>query len=254
MNGPVSNLNMRVTGTPTDSSHIYVTTKGSKESGEADFIIFKTYGREMVWQPDSNQTNLRVDLDLTANPLCKIDVILDELTGDVIRATGSGNIKIHTGTTDATVMRGRYKIEQGSYNYNFQTLIRKPFFFSADDDNFIEWTGDPLDATLNIKAIFVANNVSMRDLAGSDNGGNNSILDQDARNAKGDVNVIAKINGKLSKPDFDFDIEFPQSNSMRNNLTAADMLRRIREDNTEKLRQVTYLLVFKSFAPGKAQA
>ncbi len=250
LRGPLNKMVMRVTGTPTDSSHIYISNKMSRESGIADFIVFKTYGREMTAVQSAEETNLHIDLDLNANRLCNIDVILDELTGDVIRAVGSGNIKISTGTLDPTIMRGRYKIEKGSYNYNFQALIRKPFIFSEDDDNYIEWTGDPVNANLNINAKYLATNVSMNSLVGNSSS-TNTTLDQSARNAKGDVNVIAIIRGSLSKPDIDFDIEFAPGSQLRNNPSALDMLRRIREDNTEKLRQVTYLLVFKSFAPYK---
>jgi len=38
---------------------------------------------------------------------------------------------------------------------------------------------------------------------------------------------------------------------MRNNVTALEMLRKIDEDKSEMLRQVTYLIVFRSFAPYK---
>jgi hypothetical protein len=251
LQGPPSNLTMKITGTPTDSSHIFISNRTTRESGEADFIVFKTYGTEMAVQIDPNLTNIKMDLDLTANPLVKIDLILDPLTGDVIKATGNGNIKIHTGTYDATVMKGRYNITKGSYDYDFQALIRKPFILAEEDDNSIEWTGDPMDANLHISARYVASQVSMSTLVGNGSSGTNTPLDQNARNAKGDVYVIAKITGKLSKPDIDFDIEFPSGSTLNSNISAQDMLRRIRNDNTEKLRQVTYLIVFKSFAPYK---
>ena len=249
LNGPLSNMNIRITGTPTDSSHIYISNKTTRETGNADFVVFKTYGTEMQRVIDAERSNFHMDIDLNANPLCKVDVILDEVSGDIIKAVGNGNLKIHTGTLDETTMRGRYVIETGSYNYNFQTLIRKPFTLSRDDDNFIEWTGDPIDANLNINARYIARKVSMSTLVGGS--GANTPLDQNARNAQGDIMVIAKIKGRLSNPDIDFDIDFAPGSELRNNLSAQDMMRRIREDNTEKLRQVTYLIVFKSFAPYK---
>lgn len=249
LTGPLYNMNMRLTGTPTDSSHIYISNKTTRETGNADFVVFKSYGTEMQVVLDPEKTNYHMDIDLNANPLCKVDVILDEITGDVIKAVGNGNIKIHTGTVDETTMRGRYVIETGSYNYSFQTLIRKPFDLLGEDDNYIEWTGDPYDANLNINAKYLARKVSMSTLVGGS--GANTPLDQNARNAQGDISVIAKIKGRLSNPQIDFDIEFAPGSALRNNLSAQDMLRRIREDNTEKLRQVTYLIVFKTFAPYK---
>ncbi|CAN5460921.1 hypothetical protein BH10BAC3_BH10BAC3_17610 [soil metagenome] len=246
--GPLNNMYMRMTATPTDSSHIYIANKTTRETGKADFVVFKTYGTEMQAQTDPAKTNFHMDIDLNANPLAKMDVILDEATGDVIKAVGNGNLKIHTGTVDESTMRGRYVIQSGSYNYSFQTLIRKPFELSGDDDNYIEWTGDPVNANLNINARYLARKVSMSTLVSS---GNNSVLDDNALHATGDVYVIAKIKGPLSAPIIDFEIELASNSSLNSNLSAKDIITRINNDASERLRQVTYLLVFKSFAPYK---
>ncbi|MES2648418.1 MAG: translocation/assembly module TamB domain-containing protein [Bacteroidota bacterium] len=249
LTGPLNNMNIRMSATPTDSSHIYISNKTTRETGNADFVVFKTYGTEMQAQVDPEKTNFHMDIDLNANPLCKVDVILDEVTGDIIKAVGNGNLKIHTGTLDETTMRGRYVIQTGSYNYSFQTLIRKPFTLSAEDDNYIEWTGDPVNANLNINARYLARKVSMSTLVGSS--GNNSVLDNSARNAQGDVYVLARIKGPLSAPVIDFDIELANNSTLNSNLSAKDLITRINNDASEKLRQVTYLIVFKSFAPYK---
>lgn len=247
--GPLNNLIMKMSAVATDSSQIAIANKDSKETGEADFLIFKEYGKEMKATLDTSSTNIHINLELTANPLVKIDVVLDETTGDIISANGRGALTLKTGTVDATTMRGRYTIDKGSYNYNFQSLIRKPFELAGDGNSYIEWNGDPMDANMNISATYIAKEVSLRDLIASENA--NSVLDQDARNYKGNVYVIARLKNKLSKPDIDFDIEFPAGSVMRNNLSAIDMLRRIREDESERLRQVTYLMVFRRFAPYK---
>lgn len=247
LSGPLSNLQMRIAATPTDSSFIAITNKSSKTSGEADYIVFKQYGTEKVQAIDSNSLNMHIQMELTANPLCRIDVVLDELTGDIISATGTANLSIRTGTVEPTIMRGRYVVEKGSYNYTFQSFIRKPFLLKGEGASFIEWNGDPYDAYMNVLASYVAREVSLRDLISAE--GSNIVLDQAARNYKGDVYVNALLRGSLNRPDIDFDIEFPQGSVMRNNISALDMLRRIREDESEKLRQVTYLIVFRSFAP-----
>jgi hypothetical protein len=247
LTGPLNNMQMRITGTPTDTSWIAISNEESRTSGEADFIVFKEYGTESEVLVDTSVTNIHILLDITANPLCRVDVVLDELTGDVISATGSGNLTIRSGTADPTEMRGRYVVQSGSYNYTFQTFIRKPFMLDGDGNNFLEWTGDPYEANMNIKATYIAKDVSLRDLVSNEN--SSIVLDQNARNYKGDVLVNANITGLLSRPDIKFSIEFPPGSVMRNNITANDLLRRISEDESENLRQVTYLIVFRSFAP-----
>jgi len=64
------------------------------------------------------------DMDLTANPACKIDVILDEATGDIIKGRGNGILNIKVGTREAPTIRGRYDITDGEYKFNFQTFYK----------------------------------------------------------------------------------------------------------------------------------
>ncbi len=245
--GPLENMRMRISGTPTDSSRIFIKLDDSRESDEADFIVFKQYGREIESLIDSNTNNLTIDIDLNANPLAEINVILDALTNDVIRARGTGNIKIGSSTVGSTVMIGRYDIDRGYYNYSFQTLIRKPFEIRGDGDNYIEWKGDPYEANLNLEADYTANNVSMRTLVSGEQ--SRTVLDQSAQNFKGNVNVKIYIKGQLSNPDISFGIDFPPGSVMRGNFSAQEMLNRIQDDQSELLKQVTYLIVFNSFAP-----
>ena len=94
LKGPEDDMHMAITGEPVDSSRIYISSSSSKQSGAVDYIVWKQYGREM--NTDSllgKNTDLTIDLDLTANNFAKMNVIMDEVAGDVIRATGNGNIK-----------------------------------------------------------------------------------------------------------------------------------------------------------------
>ena len=246
LNGPLEDLRIKISGTPTDSSRIFIKLEDSRETDEADFIVFKEYGRAIEASIDTSNNNISIDIDLSANMLAEINVILDALTNDIIKAQGRGNIKISSSTKGATTMSGRFDIEQGFYNYSFQTLIRKPFQIEGGD-NFIEWTGDPYDANMNLEADYTANSVNMRTLLSSDQ--SRTVLDQSAQNYIGDVLVKIYIKGLLSNPNISFGINFPAGSVLRSNFSANEMLRRIEDDQSELLKQVTYLIVFNSFAP-----
>jgi hypothetical protein len=250
LTGPMNDMLMRISGEPTDSSVVTIKNTESRESGEADFIRFKTYGQQMEDLVDTGYMNLRLSIDLIANPLCRIEVIMDEITGDIIKCTGSGNLKVQYASNGATTMNGRYTVNQGLYTFNFQTLIRKPFSLSGDN-NYIEWSGDPYDARLNISARYLAKSVPLGDLVTTSSSGGtaNTVLDDDAQGYKGDVYVIALLTGLLSAPNIAFDIGFPQGSPMQNNMSAQEMLKRIKENQNEMVKQVTYLIVFNSFAP-----
>ena len=164
-------MKMYISGRPVDSSRIVIQTESdSKRSGEVDYIVWRQYGREMNTDSlERDNTNLLIDLDLTANNYLRMTVVLDENTGDSITATGSGNLKILTGTKEEMVMNGRYNIERGNYNFNFQDIFNKPFVLEQGSGSYISWTGDPYDAEINIRATYTAEKVRMSSMFESSN-------------------------------------------------------------------------------------
>ncbi len=241
--GPDDNAKMNIIAEATDSSHIVLPNSTSKESGSSDFIVFKQYGTEMMALKPSSNFNLGVDLDLTINNKVSIDVILDDLTGDVIKAVGNGRLKIHAGSSDPLTIRGRYNIDRGNYDFNFQSFIRKPFVLLADAGNYIEWNGDPFKADVHIDAQYTAERISMSELVGNNN------FSGAVKAYRGDVFVIAQLRDKLNLPSIKFKLDFPQGSPIKTDNEFAAFLNRIEKDDNEILKQVSFLIVLGSFAP-----
>lgn len=241
--GPESACKMTIVAESNDSSHITIPNSISKESGAADFIVFKEYGTEMSAVASKSNFNLTVDLDITATNKVAIDVVLDELTGDIIKAQGNGRLRIKAGTTEPLTMKGRYNIERGKYDFNFQSLLKKPFELLPDAGNYIEWNGDPFKAELHIDAQYTAERVSMSDLVGKNS------FSGTVKAYRGNVYVIASLRKELSKPDIKFKLDFPQGSPIKNDNEFAQFITRIEKDENEILKQVSFLIVFNSFAP-----
>lgn len=75
-----------------DSSYITLPSSSSRESGIADFLVERKYGREMTDEDfKSNETSIIYDVEVTANPMVTVKVVLDELTGDEIK----GKVRAH---------------------------------------------------------------------------------------------------------------------------------------------------------------
>lgn len=248
LKGPEENMKMAITGVVNDTTHIFIPTGNSSKSSDADFVIFKQYGTE-VKAASNGTSNLSIDLDLTATNQAQIDVILDEVTGDVIKATGNGRLVIKVPAGGDMTMKGRYNIESGLYDFNFQSFLRKPFMLMGDAGSYIEWNGDPFNANIHIDAQYTAEHVSIGDLISNQSGfdlGSNAGV---ARGYRGDVYVIAELRGRLSKPDINFRLDFPTGSAIKNDNDFALFLNRVQSDDAEMLKQVTYLIVFGSFAP-----
>lgn len=240
--GPQSDIHLAIAAEPVDSSQITIPITNSRESGIASFIVFKQYGTEMKDLSVSDEARVTVDLDLVANPLAKIDVILDPSTGDIIKANGNGRLKIHAGTVDPLTIKGRFEVSKGSYDFNFQSFIKKPFIFQENSGSFIEWNGDPYNARLQVNAVYIAEKVRLGDLV------NNQNLSGNVQSYQGAVYVVANISGNLKKPDIKFSIDFPPGTQVKSDETFSQFLAKLERDENEMLKQVTYLIVFGSFA------
>lgn len=236
INGFTTDMRMTIKGVPTDSSHIYLPIDETAESGSLNFIEFIQFGREMsVDTRVRENTNIKVEMELTANPLVKIDVILDETTGDVISARGNGKLFITAGTSDPLTIRGRYNIEEGEYTFNFQTFLKTPFKLQQ---GYIEWQGDPYLALLNIDAIYRAENVNLDNIPTSTG----------ISNTRGDIDIVFKLRGTLKNPSPQFEFQFPFDNPLKSDPIANEYLKtRFQSDNNQLLNQVASLLLFNTF-------
>lgn len=252
LKGPLADMRMDIKGEPADSSKLYIRSGPSRESGQADFIVWKVYGREMQPPKQFQESNLTVSLDISANNYANMYVILDELTGDIIKANGHGNLKIKAGTDGDFTIIGRYDIDRGNYNFSFQSFLRKPFTLREGVGNYIQWKGDPYDADIKVDAEYHAENVRFSDLgldqfsiqAGSSGGVNNAV-----RKYRGEVVVVANLTEKLMRPKIKFAIELPQGSALKNDPDALAILQRIQNDENELNKQVAFLIVFNSFGP-----
>ena len=251
--GEENAIKMAVGGAPVDSSTINIlTTTSSKQSAEVDYIVWKTYGKEIAQKLNESSTNLIIDLDLSATPLLKLNVVLDEVTGDVLAGQGNGNLKIHTGTKEPLSMIGRFNISSGSYNFNFQDIFKKPFKLQGDGSSYISWNGDPFNAEINIDALYVAEKVRMSTLFTDPSSSTITGVSSDVLREISDVEVRCNLSGTLSKPNPTFQIVIPQNSAIKNNTTVDSKLKTINRDPLEVSKQATYLIVFKSFAPQAA--
>lgn len=244
--GPQYDMNMYIEGraSETDSSYITLPPSRSRETGSANFMVERKYGREMTREEYQGSTsNITYEVNLTANPMVTVEVILDELTGDIIRGRGQGNLRLRAGTSEPLSIRGRYDIQEGNYLFTFRSFFNKPFELLKNSDNFIEWTGDPYDARINIDAVYKAENVSFAPLVTS------MSIDQSYARLRSDVNVVAMLKGELFRPNISFRLEFPENNPIMSDPSFAFSIQQIEKNPAEINKQVTSLIVMNTFSP-----
>lgn len=240
--GTQDNILIDIKGRPseTDSSHVYIVSGNSIEQESINYIDFVQFGTAMEDKYKSKSAaNVVVTMDLTANPHCNVDVILDEATGDVVKGTGNGRLKINVGNKEDMTISGRYDITQGEYTFNFQTFLKK--YFRVNSGSLI-WSSNPLTPNIDIQAEYTATNVDLKMLSL-----NSSSLTNNTRsfNQKSDVRILAHLTATLDKPKIDFDIQLPAGSSP--DFLMVKRLEQFKQDENEMNKQITSLLLFNSF-------
>jgi len=250
LTGPQSNMRIKIVGKASekDSSYITIPNTTGKESGIADFLIERKYGRELTDSAiSSNETDLTYDVDITGNPKVNVKVVIDELTNDEIRGRGEGNLRIIAGTSTKMTMRGRFDINDGVYNFSFQSFFKKPFELNKNANNYIEWTGDPYHPIVNIEAVYkTEKKVDFTPLW------ENNVPGINISSFRDFVYVVAKMRGDLFKPDITFALDFPTESLAKTDPTVSFTIDEILKNENELNKQVAFLVVFNSFAPSSS--
>lgn len=250
LSGAESDLYMKIDAMASTAyaDTITILSQTGRETGIADFLVERKYGREMAEELTQSESNITYDVDVTANPMLTVRVILDQLTGDEIKGRGAGTLNIHAGTSEKLSMRGKVDIEEGDYLFTFQSFFKKPFELVKGSNSYISWSGDPDAATINFEAKYTADNVSFSPLV-------NNTLSVDPAFAKlrDDVYVIVNLTGELFKPDFKFKLDFPANSKVNSDFSIMSHIQQLENNENEINRQVTYLIVFNSFAPVETQ-
>ena len=206
-----------------------------KKNNRKDTIPIENYlsllsHRPILHKSDS-QMELKLDLTFIATPDANLEIIMDPVSGDRIKANGQGNVRIQYGTRSPLSMSGKYIIENGKYSFSFQQIISR--IFDIREGSTVTFQGDPYFANLNINASYNLT-ANLGDLS--------SALIAETARTNIPVSCILNIAGAIAHPDIRFDLELPGSTE--------DLTRQVKSIvNTEDMmnRQIIYLLVLNKF-------
>ena len=238
LKGSLDNLSLVINvNNPTEADITLNTNTETKTLGKAEFIEFKTYGKEMAISKAIATGNMDIKMGLNANKNVKIKVILDDQAGDNIVAKGTGNINLGIAPNGDITINGGYTVEEGVYDFSLQSWFRKPF--NIQNGSTINWSGNPYDAIIKIDANYLAKSVSLNELFTNVNGTTGNI--------NSDLRVTANMTGTLSKPIIKFGIE--TASNGQTNPQIEETLNLLRRDESVLNRQVAFLVLFDRLLP-----
>lgn len=245
--GPTENMSVKVNARSEKGTRISIPLNNQVQASRQSFIRFvnrnvkDTTGVKVTVENqkvDLSGLNLDMNLDVTEDAY--VEIIFDERTGDIVRGTGNGRIRMNVDTRGEFNMYGSYEVVQGAYNFTLYNVVNKEF--NVRPGGTITWNGDPYGGNLNLSATYTQR-VSLAQVmqATSD-----STALADARRYP--VTVVMGLAGNLLTPEIKLDLEFTEVPSQLETMLQP-FIANVRNDEQELNRQVFSLLVFKRLSP-----
>ncbi|PWK25152.1 uncharacterized protein DUF490 [Arcicella aurantiaca] len=192
----------------------------------------------------TNDLLSEISLNIEADEKSEFTIVVDEINGDnlVVR----GNARLNAGLTadGQPYILGSYDLTEGKYGLTFEVIKKQ---FSIQKGSNIVWTGDPMNADVNITAIYTANTAPL-DLM------ENSVTENTALyRQKMNFDVFLTMAGKLSKPDVSFQIKASETQR----LVSTDVITNVKDrlaklEMNETNKQVFALLILNRFFSEKS--
>ncbi|MGA0232900.1 MAG: translocation/assembly module TamB domain-containing protein, partial [Saprospiraceae bacterium] len=189
-----------------------------------------------------------VDMNLTMTTDAQVNLIFDERLNDVIKGVGNGDLRITIARDGNFNIFGDYVVDRGEYLFTAWGIVAKPFKVRSGGQ--ITWTGDPVNANLNLQADYddlrAPVNVLLAEylVSGSAN------LEQQARK-RTRVDLTLKLGGTLYNPIVNFDLSFPELQGELRTYADSKMIT-LRENEADLNEQVAGLIMFRSFLPSSS--
>jgi hypothetical protein len=247
--GSFEAANIDVRAETREGTKLNIPVKNTETDYEESFITF--VNKEELLAPKKIDPNaefkiegLNITMDLTMTEEADVDIIFNERLGDIIKGNGRGNLQIIIKRTGEFQIFGDYEVEEGDYLFTARNLVAKSF--KVRRGGRIKWTGDPINATLDLRADYLVRsplNVFLNEFLFDQA----SEASREASNAQ-NIKLILELEGTLYAPEVNFDLEFPDLVGELNSY-AQSKLRTLRTNEIALNSQVFGLLVSGQFLP-----
>ena len=229
--GPTSGLNIEFTGASARGTTLKIPISDVASVGDYSFITFiEKEDLEALeagrLAKDYQGLELKFDLDVT--PDAEVEIVVDQKTGSSLKGTGAGLIFMNINTNGTFNMWGDFVVVTGQYRLKYAGLIDKTF--SVRPGGTINWDGDPLEANLDMEAVYELNANPA------------PLLENSGYTRRIPTEVVVRLTDQLEKPTVGFDIQFPGTSS----IVKSELEYRLQDPTVEE-RNALFLLAQGTF-------
>lgn len=224
--GNLNDIYMKINNTTNKNSKFILPLDGPLEIEEDNRIHFVHKDSVQIKTQKISGFNLDIDLHVTPDVLTQI--LLDQTNGDKLNVQGNGDLRININTLGKFEMKGDYILSGGDYLFTLESVINKKFDIASGSE--ISWSGDPLNADINVITVY------------KQRASISTLLNDTTNKSRIPVDCKLNINGKLFSPNIKFALDFPLIDA-----TSKARIDNVLSDEAELNRQVFSFLLFKSF-------
>nr|WP_262907893.1 translocation/assembly module TamB [Hymenobacter sp. 15J16-1T3B] len=246
--GPVDNLVINVRARSESGTRLSLPLDNATTVQQASYIKFVNRNLPIEKQDSIAASKPPVDLSgillnatFDVTPDAYMEVILDETTGDVIRGSATGQLRLAIDTRGEFNMFGQLEVVRGAYNFTLEGLVNKEF--QVRPGGTLTWNGDPMQGQMDVTAAYTQR-TSLAPILGTGS------TDTESGNVYASVTAVMHLTGDMLLPRIQLGLEFNDApSSVEGPLTS--FLSNIRNDEQELNRQVFSLLLFRQLTqPG----
>ncbi|HEY1063347.1 MAG TPA: translocation/assembly module TamB domain-containing protein [Daejeonella sp.] len=231
-NGPTNDMRIIIDAKTEAGTVFNIPLNSSATVSKTDFITFISRDTSLNKPKITSFKGLTMDFELQIDQNTEVNIFteLGKLTG-----RGDSQLSLNINSLGDFEMYGDYNINSGKFAFTAQDFINK--IFKISEGGSIRWTGNPVEAAINLKALYEVR-TSLGPLYAA--AGRPSI-DQRVL-----AEAVMNLSGPLLTPNISFDINFPADASIK------DELQSYLSDVNNTNQQALSLIVRRSFAAGKA--
>lgn len=193
----------------------------------------------------SDITGMDVAVDISIDKNAELNLVIDEANGDYLNVKGVGNLTGGIDPSGKTTLTGMYELEEGAYSFSFNQLKRE---FLISKGSTISWTGEPLNADVDVTAVYLANTAPLSLVQNQMGDADQNVVN--TYKQKLPFKILLAMKGKLMKPQVTFDIDLPDKNygvSSEVITTVQAKLAQLRTEPSELNKQVFAVLLLNRF-------
>lgn len=184
-------------------------------------------------------TGLDVSAKISINKNSTLKLLVDPISGDSLSVRGDADLNFKMDPSGQINLTGRYVVSDGTYKASLENLIVRRFQISRGST--IIWSGDPLNALVDIKATYTTKTAPDGLLS------NSAVTDSSALRRPLPFIVVMSMEGELLKPIISFQLDMPDSDKGALGGEVYGKITSINANESEVNKQVFALLVLNKF-------